>query len=664
MSFAPLRQRSKSTLLLFFIWSAYLLADWVAALAIGLITQSQTDLCESDESSDDLFAFWASFLLLHLGGPDSIISFALEDNELWLRHLLGLVLQVMGAAYSIYLTLPNNKLWLPTLLVFVVGLIKYAERTHALYLASSNRFMATSLPEPNPGPDYEEVVARRYVEISTQEKNNPVDHDPSETNGQGNDLGEDSDGIFLLLKVAHEFYESFKGLFVGLLPSPEIRSSIRNALMELPDPVIAFRIIEYELSFLYEVLHTKVVLAPQKIGYIVRFMSFSFIVTSMFFYFSVEKHDFDKFDIGVTYSLLIGAIVLDAISFIQLIFSDGTLVALSSNNCIWRFFLFARRRRWSGSISQYNLISYCLHERPIWLYKLADYFHARGTLNKIRIGLFSWSEKVSEDKMALIFDSLKRDLEDVNFANPREMIRGRYSAGRFTRKDLRDSYKEAELVARAFSESLVNFHSREREMTKSFLGYHLATDLYLHLAYDSDDEQLSMAEREAKRSLKHFSNYVFYLIVMKQEMVASMFGNTFDEIFHDTCDEIKRFFDEHKISHHSGACNKILEKYCTSIEGLNSLEAIRGRSKSVFPDACNLTVQLFSVANEESAVERLRDAWTSFLLVASLSCSPMVHAEQLSRGGEFLTFFWLLAAHFGLTPAQQDIIGTFGGQNH
>ncbi|KAK9991705.1 hypothetical protein SO802_026690 [Lithocarpus litseifolius] len=80
-------------------------------------------------------AFWASFLLLRLSGPDTITSFALEDNELRLRHLAGLILQVFATAYIFYQSLPN-KLCVPTIIVFLVGTIKHVERTRALFLAS------------------------------------------------------------------------------------------------------------------------------------------------------------------------------------------------------------------------------------------------------------------------------------------------------------------------------------------------------------------------------------------------------------------------------------------------------------------------------------------------------------------------------------------------
>ncbi|KAH7542117.1 hypothetical protein FEM48_Zijuj02G0039400 [Ziziphus jujuba var. spinosa] len=85
------------------------------------------------------------------GGPDTITSFALEDNEFWMRNLFGFILQVVDACYCFLLTLLDNKLWFPTILVFIVGNVKYAERTIALYLANFNRFGSPvhDFEEPN-----------------------------------------------------------------------------------------------------------------------------------------------------------------------------------------------------------------------------------------------------------------------------------------------------------------------------------------------------------------------------------------------------------------------------------------------------------------------------------------------------------------------------------
>jgi hypothetical protein len=82
--FAGIRRREASAVPTFLLWLAYLLADSTAIYALGLISLS------SAPSKHQLVAFWAPFLLLHLGGPDNITAYSLEDSQLWLRHMQNL----------------------------------------------------------------------------------------------------------------------------------------------------------------------------------------------------------------------------------------------------------------------------------------------------------------------------------------------------------------------------------------------------------------------------------------------------------------------------------------------------------------------------------------------------------------------------------------------
>ncbi|ESQ39684.1 hypothetical protein EUTSA_v10001204mg [Eutrema salsugineum] len=142
--FAPSRKRTAHKLLLALIWSAYLLADWAADYAVGQISDSQEEEADKHSKNRELLAFWSPFLLWHLGGPDTITALALEDNELWNRHLFSLVCQAIATVYVILLSTPN-RLLTPTVIMLVGGVIKYVERTSALFSASLDKFKDSML---------------------------------------------------------------------------------------------------------------------------------------------------------------------------------------------------------------------------------------------------------------------------------------------------------------------------------------------------------------------------------------------------------------------------------------------------------------------------------------------------------------------------------------
>ena len=85
------------------VWSAYLSADMVATVALGNLARSQGDSSGdgSEKANNSIQACWAPFPVLDLGGPDTITAYSIEDNELWLRHLLGLAVQV-GVAFYVF----------------------------------------------------------------------------------------------------------------------------------------------------------------------------------------------------------------------------------------------------------------------------------------------------------------------------------------------------------------------------------------------------------------------------------------------------------------------------------------------------------------------------------------------------------------------------------
>ncbi|KAK9949549.1 hypothetical protein M0R45_005066 [Rubus argutus] len=87
----------------------------------------------------------------------------MEDNALWPRHFLGLIFQAVAAVYVFIMqSSPQNKLRWPTLLLFFPGLVKYGERTRALYLANLESLKETM---PEPGPD-----CAKYMDVYSPRK--------------------------------------------------------------------------------------------------------------------------------------------------------------------------------------------------------------------------------------------------------------------------------------------------------------------------------------------------------------------------------------------------------------------------------------------------------------------------------------------------------------
>ncbi|KAL8112925.1 hypothetical protein AgCh_020295 [Apium graveolens] len=203
------------------ISNSYLLADWAANFAVGLIASSNGDSNSKGKKSTDadLLAFWAPFLLVHLGGPDTITAFALEDNELWLRHLFGLLFQCMAVVYVFIQALPvRENLWIPTLLTFLAGVIKYAERTRSLYLASASSFRDSMLTEPDPGPNYaklmDEYFSKKMARLPTRIEMLP---EPDRVVKAANTFKPGPLTNLQVVQYAYRYFETFKGLVVDLI---------------------------------------------------------------------------------------------------------------------------------------------------------------------------------------------------------------------------------------------------------------------------------------------------------------------------------------------------------------------------------------------------------------------------------------------------------------
>ena len=659
----------------FIIWSVYLLADWIAAFSVGLIANGNKE-CDKQVQSDDLLAFWAPFLLLHLGGPDTITAFALEDNELWLRHLLGLVIQLVAVVY-VFLESIWKDLSIPTALILVAGIIKYAERTRALYLACLGNFKESMLPPPDAGPNYAQLME----EYSSKHRSNvPVTiiiapekrADPSATSVPKK---ASSDDPISEMEDGYKFYKIFRGLIVDHMFSFQERNDSRKFFSELHSKQ-AFSVMEVELNFMYDALFTKMVVVNHMIGYFFRFICTGCIAASLMLFASYHKHRMHKFDIGVSYALLIGALGLDVIAIIKLIFSDWTIVLLKTSTAkrwiysireklffykLWKpcgsFF----DRRWCNRISQHSLIRYSLRERFKWFNKLAEVFGLKDLLDEIQ---YKKSKTVDKEVKEFIFQELKEKAQNAQKAEQKAQNEEQKAGKSRIAKEICSGRGDWILSQNACHSLL---WSVEKEFDECLLMWHIATEL----CYYTDEKQKKNPndekEEEHPRLSKLLSEYMLYLLVMRPTMMSAVAG--IGQIrFRDTCAEAKKFFRRGQpepswfkkffeqikkffCMGQSKPTDEEISVYCVKLLSVETvvkpIEVKGDRSKSVLFDACMLAKDLEKL-NEKKRWEIMSKVWVELLSYAASHCRASAHAQQLSKGGELITFTWLLMAHFGL----------------
>ncbi|KAL3719152.1 hypothetical protein ACJRO7_004152 [Eucalyptus globulus] len=681
--FAPIRKRCSNWWIVTLTWSAYLVADLVADYALGLIAKAQFTGGTSESKVDaygDLLAFWAPFLLLHLGGPDTITAFALEDNELWLRHLLNLLFQLGAAGYVFYESLPSNKLIVATILMFIGGITKYIERTRALYLASFSKFRDSLFTSLDTGPNYAKLMEEYYsmktnnIPVSIETKRQTVLESVLESPDAGAEDKTNSDdkeaketSLFLdnreVIKKAFGYFTTFKGLLVGLIFSfRERNESVRFFRSITPND--AFRVVEAELNFFYDVLYTKAAVVHRPVGYLFRAISIGSIITAFVLFYVLNKQGFHEYDIQITYTLLLGAVGLEFVALSMLICSDWTIalsdrfekhgrrssIGSSSIKSLLKFrskdssfALHILHGRWSKSIFQYNLIDSRLKWWPKWIQSLRELF------DDLKSGqVEQYKEKLGE----LIFDELKRKSSNTNkLESMKERCdsRGEWASNTSKWESIKercDSRGEWALERRPNCKELLSF-VRDVDYGESILMWHIATEL----CYNTGTDDKTNKYRKVSKVL---SDYMLYLMIKRPIMMSAEVG-IWKIRFQHTCAEIDRFigdtfFNESKMDiTKERVCNSLL-----SIPTVVKPADVKGNKvKSVLFDACILAKELGEL--EETKWKILSEVWVELLTYAAIHCRPYVHAQQLSKGGELITLVWLLMVHLGLSELFQPI---------
>lgn len=591
LSLAWIRRHSIAIMPKLVLWVAYQLADSTALFTLGHMAISSRS-----REEQPLMAFWAPFLILHLGGQDNITAYSFEDNRLWLRHLQTLVVQVMGASYVLYKYMPGKEtlVMAAAVLIFVVGILKYGERIWALREATFDN-IARCLDQQE---DY----------ASARER-------------EGDDLlqhvlqGRSSMDEENVLIGAHGLLDICRGLFIGSRGGR--RGYLRHVLLSFQMYGRLDKLMELELSLMYDILYTKATVIHTWIGCCIRVIALAATVTATFLFLLSSKHGHSRKDLAVTYVLLAGALLLEMISMVRAVFSTWTVVFLYKLKWYWlygevlsirRVFRVATHRRWSGTVGQHN-----------FLWASANAVDASAAAEAKE------EPPASEPTGYYCLDTMDRccwhrtKLSD----STKEQIMRKILEMHENRQEIGSQPGVRAFKALGLDGSLGWRTIQDIGFEDSIMAWHLASDICL---FSDRSNKLDLHEGVAV-----LSNYMMFLLVHRRYMLPGPVRRTRYEQVRD---------DLNKFMHRKGRARSPQDLFVWALR-----RGLHDHLNSDDPPAQYDTgVRLAAVLYHRlDRLDIIFGVWVEMLSYVACNCSRESHARQLSSGGELVTIVWLMA---------------------
>ncbi|KAF7077127.1 hypothetical protein CFC21_081715 [Triticum aestivum] len=671
--FSGFRKRYSSRVLSVLLWLAYLSADSLAVYILGRLT------LRGGSGNSHLALFWAPFLLLHLGGQETMTAFSMEDNALWKRHLLSLVTQVPMATYVVSKQLSGDNdadQWLlaPMVLVFVAGTGKYAERIWALRRAGSVA----------PG------TSRSTSKLVSRASNDAV----WDTQGFYGQLcfvvsKKQERNFEVILDVAAQAFKLSLHFLMDMTPSisllPEDTKDIKQAVevfQSSEDRVhMAYKLAEINLSLIYDYLYTKFgtrhfhMLPFCNVFHRIVALALPSVALGLFMRGMMtggrKGHVHDTDDVIICYVLLAGAVVLETcsifMSFISSCWAYKTIISCSLTCPLCRdipgaiagLLWLARRLHpgnkgeWSAKMAQYNMIRGCIKEKQ-----------ETGLLRRAMrwVGIIGEPRAITHISVShelLILDKLL----DIA-ATPRVQewdigvgkFRGQWAQWVVETKQDRANHDQVLQIC----------NIQGLEFVSSVLLWHIVTDICL-LATDDDvaveggdssshdeehledggsshHEDVQGSLSELRGPIRELSDYVMYLVAE----CGTMAGSEGHYVVTKGQKEVSRWL----LEKHGGGSDdwrKVIEK-------------IRDEDSSFFHEnyypvldrARRVASDLLKVEEAGDRWELISVVWLEMLCYIAYNCGAAFHAKHLATGGEFVTHIKMLLFMVGV-PFLKDV---------
>ncbi|KAF0896436.1 hypothetical protein E2562_024305 [Oryza meyeriana var. granulata] len=622
--FAGWRRCCASPILGTVLWLAYLSADSVAVFVLGHLA------VHASEPGHQLLSFWAPFVLVHLGGQDTITALSRQDNELWKRHLLQLAIQTAVAGYVVgKASWPDRRLKLAMVLMFISGFFKYAERIMYLFSARPN-FLNSPISWKLMEDGAKEAMEKTLVRMSKGSSSSSAMSGLMEafslsTNNMAGDtplnkvatitLADDGklpDMLkeFQSRKFHHKAYEYVGALLVYCYRRLYTKQDAMGAIVLVPSgrqpddtesndhrrespPSYRIRRAVFETIF-YGL--------PTLFPYVAIPMALALFVASE----KGSSTGTSRADIMVSYLLLVGAVVLEVCSVANFFLSYTCLSDLHKN-------------QWSEQLGQYNIIK------------------GANTSPLCRLVCGRDVERITIPPITkeFILDSLLASgtRKEWNIASTRGQLALRKWP---TLKSLEESVRSG-----------VDFPT-------TVLIWHIATCMCSRHT-DGVTASIYGVVKEPKQLMSmELSNYIMYLVFKCNVMLT-----TTSQVLHDEVllkirrdkDAVMEIFPQeiNKVVEHEESkeeqdgiqieheeSKEHMKKLHQSDQVLYSPDVLLDRAREVAQELIN------GIRDEAERWELISAVWAEMIYYTAPRCGAAFHYEHICTGGEFITHVFVL----------------------
>ncbi|KAJ1276559.1 hypothetical protein BS78_05G223200 [Paspalum vaginatum] len=387
------------------------------------------------------------------------------------------------------------------------------------------------------------------------------------------------------------------------------------------------------------------------------FHSILAVIALVLFAAAEKEGHHSKVDVTVSYILLAGAIALDLlpalttiVSYARKPFRPGTMAKcarLCAINCIQPQGCLTRKL-WSEKLAQYSMIK--RYTTSTQGHSISACMLSLGKWMSRHLGVFAWCVEFFEVTHTPITDHLKLVVLDRLFFQAR------------TREWDFASFCEPEQPKYALHKST----SSTVKFPKSVLIWHIATEI-CYFTKDIGFDSLATKTDEVKKKVmmsRQLSHYIMYLVFKCDVMLAT----TSRYIHQDAHEELTKLLSHQRYSRiivdekkaviqvfegmernkgkeNEISANKDDETASSWIQELHrTTEAALG---SVMHRAYEVAQELINIGKEDKQWDLISDMWLEMLFYTAPLCGAAFHYEHLNAGGEFITHVLLIMRHLG-----------------